>query len=69
MVTNDALERLFMQDNQTLADQIDANYFTIATWRHAFNNGKLSEEKKAEILQKFNYKLKSERKWQRLRKA
>lgn len=69
MVTDDALERLFTQDNQTLANQIEANYFTIATWRHAFNNGKLSEEKKAEILQKFNYKLKSERKWQKLRKA
>lgn len=69
MVTNDALTKLFIEDNQTLADRIDANYFTIATWRHAFSNGKLSEEKKAEILQKFNYKLKSERKWQKLRKA
>jgi len=69
MITNEALDRLFEQDNKALADQIGANYFTIATWRHAFNNGKLSEEKKAEILQKLNYKLKSERKWQRLKKA
>ena len=69
MITDDALDRLFRQDNQTLADQIDMNYFTIATWRHAFSNGKLSEEKKAEILNKFNYKLKSERKWQKLRRA
>lgn len=69
MITNEALDRLFRKDNQSLADEIGGNYFTIATWRHAFHNGKLSEEKKAEILQKFNYKLKAERKWQKLRKA
>jgi hypothetical protein len=68
MVTNEALEKVFLIDNSTLAEKLDVKYFTVATWKHQFNSGKLSEEKKAEILEKFGYQLKSERKWLKPRK-
>ena len=68
MYTNDALEKLFLMDNSTLADTLDVKYFTIATWKHQFQHGRLSEEKKAEILGKYGYQLKTERKWLKPRK-
>ena len=69
MVTNEALEKMFLIDNTTLAEKLDVKYFTVATWKYQFNAGKLSEEKKAEILRKYGYQLKSERKWLKPRRA
>lgn len=68
MVTNEALEKMFLIDNTTLSEKLEVKYFTIATWKYQFQSGKLSEEKKAEILNKFGYKLKAERKWLKARK-
>lgn len=68
MTTNDALTKMFVVDNTTLADTLDVKYFTIATWKFQFQHGKLSEEKKAEILGKYGYQLKTERKWLKPRK-
>ena len=63
----ECIKYVFEQPNGALATDMEVKYNTIAGWRHQYQLGKLSTEKKREILSKYGYSLKQQEKWQRLK--
>ena len=59
------MEDLFSNSNALLTDK-GVTYNTVASWRHQFGLGKLSIEKKREILNLYGYELQAQEKWKRV---
>lgn len=47
----------------TIAEMAEVPYATVATWKHNYEHGKLSNKNATKILTKLNFTLKSEPKW------
>ncbi len=62
---DDCLNDLFSKSNQLLTDK-GVTYNTVASWRHQHGLGRLSTEKKREILNLYGYKLQAQEKWKRV---
>jgi transposase len=63
MTTNEALNEVFSKSNKELAKLLDANYYTVTTWKYQHKRNGLSFEKQYEILTKLNYQLKNQISW------
>lgn len=62
---DECIRLVFSESNGALATDMEVKYNTIAGWRHQYQLGRLSIEKKREILSKYGYSLKTQEKWQR----
>ena len=63
---DDCLADVFRYTNQTLTDA-GPTYNTVASWRHQYGLGRLSTEKKREILNLYGYKLQAQEKWKKVK--
>jgi hypothetical protein len=63
MPTAKALEYIFMHTNAYIAEVVKVEYSIVATWRYNFQRSRMTEEKKAEIINKFGFNLYSDKLW------
>ena len=63
MSTTKALEYIFMHTNSYIAEVINVQYSIVATWRYNFQRSRMTEEKKAHIINKFGFNLYSDKLW------
>ena len=64
---DECIAKVFLDSNGALATDLEVKYNTIAGWRHQYQLGRLTTEKKREILAKYGYSLKQQEKWQNRR--
>jgi hypothetical protein len=68
MTNKEALDEIFKESNQVLAEKLKVPYNTIGTWKFKHNRGDLSIEKQIEIISKMKYQMKQTILWKKLAK-